>query len=284
MQSTLEKIRIALAKKETNFADYKTKVIKAAQTPPSCRSVSDSILIIKYLRFYSHFKEIDENVKLIEIFRRVQYRLLEKDTFLFHQGDDPDHYFIILDGMVGCGIFTSSRIAKYFPGEMEDVFYLKTGFGFGEVSILENCKRTRSVKAEKDSHILVISKEDCLSIFSSSQSRFKNSMIQSVIKMPIFENLPTESLKKLAMMCRFRCYKINELIVSQDSSCSGIFFVQTGKVKQYRLLHKANLNADLVKKYERNFGKLTFPISIFIASICKVISCEWRFRNVRISQ
>lgn len=276
MHSVLEKIRIKFIKKETNFKSNKAKVLEFAQKKPMTRTDSETIHIINYLRFYHHFKDITDETILVDIIKKSIYKFVEKDNFIFYQGQEPDFYYIILHGMVGCGLISTNTLTgKYFGDEMEDVVYLKTGTAFGEMGILENWKRTRTTKAIKDCHFILISKEGCLKIFNLIPRSIKSGIHEAVNQMQIFSGFPPNKKKQLSMMCHLQSFRINEVVVQQGVNSKSIFFLRSGTLQKFRIMEKSDVSVRLLEKHKNYLKFVKFPLKVFVSTICYLNRCRF---------
>ena len=74
-----------------------------------------------------------------------------KDEFVFHEGETGDKFFIIEQGQCECLKTTQDS-------SLESIRMLSEGSHFGEVAILNEAKRSLSVRAATDVKLLVLSR------------------------------------------------------------------------------------------------------------------------------
>ena len=100
------------------------------------------------------------NDELAELSKLATERSFRPDEFIFWEGDDPDYFYIVVEGRVKVVKYSSSGkefiIAFFGPGEM-----------FGEVAVFESKPYPASAQAAADTKILRIKKEDFLSFLST---------------------------------------------------------------------------------------------------------------------
>jgi cAMP-dependent protein kinase regulator len=107
-------------------------------------------LNLQYLNQVKLFKklEVNDKMKLIDGLTQATFT---KDQFVFHEGEIGDKFFIIETGACECLKTTEN-------GELESIRTLKEGNHFGEVAIINDSKRTLSVRAATDCRLLVLSR------------------------------------------------------------------------------------------------------------------------------
>jgi len=86
--------------------------------------------------------------ELVKALNIAQLKTVQKGDMLIREGDPGDSFYIIVNGMVDVlkeGIFMTS---------------LEKGGHFGEMALVNNSPRSATVRAAKDSHLLVIERTD----------------------------------------------------------------------------------------------------------------------------
>jgi CRP-like cAMP-binding protein len=100
------------------------------------------------------------NDELTELSKLASERRFRPDEFVFWEGDDPDYFYIVVEGRVKVIKHSSSGkefiIAFFGPGEM-----------FGEVAVFENKPYPASAQAATDTKTLSIKKGDFLAFLST---------------------------------------------------------------------------------------------------------------------
>jgi len=100
------------------------------------------------------------NDELTELSKLAIERSFRPDEFVFWEGDDPDYFYIVVEGRIKIIKHSSSGkefiIAFFGPGEM-----------FGEVAVFEGKPYPASAQVVADTKILSIKKDDFLSFLST---------------------------------------------------------------------------------------------------------------------
>ena len=93
---------------------------------------------LQYLNNVELFSGLEqyEKLKLIDGLKVVH---IDAGEYIFHEGDHGDHFYIIEEGQVDC--------LKEHADGAEVVRSLSEGMHFGEVALINNVKRTLSVRA-----------------------------------------------------------------------------------------------------------------------------------------
>ena len=98
--------------------------------------------------------------ELAELSKLAIERSFRPDEFVFWEGDDPDYFYIVVEGRIKVIKHSSSGkefiIAFFGPGEM-----------FGEVAVFEGKPYPASAQVVADTKILGIKKDDFLSFLST---------------------------------------------------------------------------------------------------------------------
>lgn len=110
------------------------------------------------VEFFSTLKDND----LEELQKISKLKTYGKNEFIFLQNDPGDSFFIIKKGKV-CIVLEDRELAC-----------LKEGDFFGEMSLLTGNPRNASVKANEDTEVFVIEKEDFKGLIQKNQNLFNN--------------------------------------------------------------------------------------------------------------
>jgi len=110
------------------------------------------------VEFFSTLKDND----LEELQKISKLKTYGKNEFIFLQNEPGDSFFIIKKGKV-CIVLEDRELAC-----------LKAGDFFGEMSLLTGNPRNASVKANEDTEVFVIEKEDFKGLIQKNQNLFNN--------------------------------------------------------------------------------------------------------------
>jgi CRP-like cAMP-binding protein len=98
---------------------------------------------LEYLDKVELFQNLEKYAKL-KLIDGLKVLNMIAGEFVFHQGDKGDHFFIIEEGQVECGAEVENADGTT---SFNLVRSLKKGDHFGEVALINNVRRTLSVRA-----------------------------------------------------------------------------------------------------------------------------------------
>ncbi|CAB3371559.1 Hypothetical predicted protein [Cloeon dipterum] len=115
-----------------------------------------------------------------------------------------------------------------------DEKYLSTlapGKVFGELAILYNCKRTATIKAATDCKLWAIDRQ-CFQTIMMRTGLIRQAEYTDFLKsVPIFKNLPEETLIKISDVLEETFYNEGDYIIRQGARGDTFFIINKGKVK-----------------------------------------------------
>ena len=103
------------------------------------------------------FAQLDEDERNV-LAQAMQERTVEKDHWLFREGDPGDSMFIMKGGSV-------ELFVKDTAGQKITLHTAKAGDFFGELSLLDGGSRTANARTLEECHLLVLDREDLLQLF-----------------------------------------------------------------------------------------------------------------------
>ncbi|XP_063243757.1 cGMP-dependent protein kinase, isozyme 2 forms cD5/T2 isoform X1 [Bacillus rossius redtenbacheri] len=117
-----------------------------------------------------------------------------------------------------------SRESKYLST-------LAPGKVFGELAILYNCKRTATIKAASDCKLWAIERQ-CFQTIMMRTGLIRQAEYTDFLKsVPIFKDLPEETLIKISDVLEETFYNEGDYIVRQGARGDTFFIISKGKVK-----------------------------------------------------
>ncbi len=136
-------------------------------------------------------------------------------TFIINEGDDSDTFYHLLAGKV--------EVVKELPsGRYERIAVLERGDSFGEIALLKNILRTRSVRTLKKSILLSLSRENFEQLILPSLGAEK---IQEILqkrafltRIPLCRNWHPQALQKFAALSSLNTYEKNDVVVNVGHS------------------------------------------------------------------
>ena len=122
---------------------------------------------LEYLDKVELFQGLEkyDKLKLIDGLKVVN---MAKGEYVFHQGDKGDHFYIIEEGQIECGIESDSDQA------FELVRELNQGDHFGEIALINGVKRTLAVRsAAENTQLLSLNRDTFNRILGSIKHYLK---------------------------------------------------------------------------------------------------------------
>ena len=137
--------------------------------------------INNFLRQFSVFSSL--TAKEIAVWLdHLEHETFEKDQFLFHQGDQPDKFYIIVSGSV--------EVIKEIDGSHEVLTVLGEGKFFGELALLSKQTRAAGIRAREDLHVVTMGKEKFQDLVGKSKKLKEK--IYNVIALYNLDKIPEE--------------------------------------------------------------------------------------------
>ncbi|OMJ84662.1 hypothetical protein SteCoe_14181 [Stentor coeruleus] len=189
---------------------------------------------------YSENRQFLDSVPLFQILTRKQkelimtamtYQLWAAGEKIIKEGDTGDSLFIIKDGQVSC---TQKGI---------EIRQLAKGNFFGEQALLNNCVRTATITAITDTKVISIGSTTIVKVLGGNleQVLYKNTIVMSFEKSPVFRALTEEQLKKIIEHMKIMQYQDGETVI-----CQGL---PMGKHIWVVLKHKLRQNTTLIDPF-----------------------------------
>ncbi len=127
----------------------------------------------------SSVKQLEDLIRSVEIFEGLDTREInkvlqvasgrkfDKDAAIFHEGDQGDCFYLIIEGSV--------RIEKKLKtGETEEVATLKAGDYFGEMSLFDGEPRSATVISLESSKLLEVKNSQFIKIVMGDDAFARN--------------------------------------------------------------------------------------------------------------
>ena len=184
--------------------------------------------------------------------KEVRYKEFDKHSFIFKEGDNADHFFIVLRGTVS--IVLNNLKLK----DRHVVASVSTGETFGEKA-LEADEHTRFASAQCATNVAVlrVPKSEFFEqkqVWSDLQSEDKLRLVASV---PLFSQLKANVLMTLAAAADWRVVNPRAEIVSQGSRIDGVYIVADGTASVVKRVAIVRLGSVADKDFQerRRIGK-----------------------------
>ncbi|XP_059479855.1 cGMP-dependent protein kinase, isozyme 2 forms cD4/T1/T3A/T3B isoform X1 [Neocloeon triangulifer] len=154
--------------------------------------------------------------EIVDCMYPVEY---QAGSLIIKEGDVGSIVYVMEEGRVEV-----SRDEKYLST-------LAPGKVFGELAILYNCKRTATIKAATDCKLWAIDRQ-CFQTIMMRTGLIRQAEYTDFLKsVPIFKNLPEDTLIKISDVLEETFYNEGDYIVRQGARGDTFFIISKGKVK-----------------------------------------------------
>lgn len=138
---------------------------------------------------------------------------------------------IIEEGAVGSIVYVMEEGRVEVSRENKYLSTLAPGKVLGELAILYNCKRTATIKAATDCKLWAIERQ-CFQTIMMRTGLIRQAEYTDFLKsVPIFKNLPEETLAKISDVLEETFYRPGDYIIRQGARGDTFFIISKGQVK-----------------------------------------------------
>ena len=219
------------------FSQFSRQINKFLQKQKPFDSASfDKKYLAKFfstLSFFSNLKEQD----LQQLTSIISLKSYPKGTPIVIDGEIANEMFVIIEGHARVEKETESGFKQQFA-------VLEKGAVFGEIGLIESCKRTADVITNSNVTLAIITKKDFNEIFMKDGSDAATSLKQKIsltrylTSSIVFKALPLETLQLFIKKGTFESIKPDNKIVTQGSLDKDFYLLLEGKVAVIRDTHK----------------------------------------------
>ena len=173
----------------------------------------------------SHLFKDCEHELLLKIAQTATTSTVSPRTYIIEEGETGDSLFAILSGKV-------EVIKELASGRTEKIAELTEGDVFGEIALLQNVPRTRSVRAVSNTTLLTLSREDFESFVVPTLGAEKiKEVIQKyafLARIPLCQNWHPQALQRFAALSAIQASSLNEFVVRSGYSNQFLHIVYEG--------------------------------------------------------
>lgn len=190
----------------------------APDFPVHEKSDEDKAFILETLSLSFLFEglELDDLTIIVDAMRRVA---LEPDTFVFHQGDPGDMFYIVATGSL------QVIVDQVVVGRMESRNH------FGELALMFNTPRNASIFAATFCELWALDRPTFRKIIVSAAARMVQGKVTFLQSVPVLSKLPARHLYRIAEVSSWASFPADEVIVNKDSLGAVFYLIKTGDVE-----------------------------------------------------
>ncbi|XP_045476207.1 cGMP-dependent protein kinase, isozyme 2 forms cD4/T1/T3A/T3B isoform X2 [Harmonia axyridis] len=160
---------------------------------------------------------------------------------------------IITEGDVGSIVYVLEEGTVEVSRDNKFLSTIRGGKVLGELAILYNCQRTATIKAASDCKLWAIERQ-CFQTIMMRTGLIRQAEYTDFLKsVPIFKNLPEDTLIKISDVLEETFYAQGDYIVRQGARGDTFFIISKGKVKV-----TMKTGNDVEEKYIRTLEKGDF--------------------------
>jgi len=164
--------------------------------------------------------------------KSLQLRTLEKDEFVFRQGDAGDALYLVGMGEILLETTDASGRPRVFSRLGEGDF-------FGEVGFMSRSSHTHAARAGTESGVLMIDRatfDDWVAKFPSIRSVAEEFYRQRVLAQvlaitPVFEGVPARARSEMIRLFRLHTFRDGECIIREGDIGDTFYLIRSGEVQ-----------------------------------------------------
>ncbi|XP_063365617.1 cGMP-dependent protein kinase, isozyme 2 forms cD4/T1/T3A/T3B isoform X3 [Cydia amplana] len=192
--------------------DNEMKLVKIPKSSKSRELIKSAILDNDFMKNL----EMTQIREIVDCMYPVEYAA---GSLIIKEGDVGSIVYVMEEGRVEV-----SRENKYLST-------MAPGKVFGELAILYNCKRTATIKAATDCRLWAIERQ-CFQTIMMRTGLIRQAEYTDFLKsVPIFKNLPEDTLIKISDVLEETHYQNGDYIVRQGARGDTFFIISKGQVK-----------------------------------------------------
>lgn len=246
---------------------FQTDVIKILRMNPEYRKDEEIKRLLDFLTFFEVFKEFKNLDGLKTICEIAEYRFVELGDFVFKQGDPPEYFYILIKGEVSGSVKKVKAPQTKFLDEVDVIFKLQYGKGFGELALIENINRTASLTATKSAHLMIIPRQGYINIIRSHHLQIAEKNVDLLDEIRLFDNFTEQNKHKFTSFCYENTFPSYTTLLTQDSVINKLIIIKTGIINMHRHIYLANISPYIIGKYAQEISGTSFPLKFKVGSL-----------------
>ncbi|XP_023245421.1 cGMP-dependent protein kinase, isozyme 1-like [Copidosoma floridanum] len=210
-----------------------------------------------------HHKDTLTKARLKEALRKNEFlqnfdeAYLDAFVMAMYLKDVPANTRLIQEGDVGSHLYVSEKgTFEIYQGPTYESCF-GPGTAFGELALLYNTKRLRSVDVKHGGKVWVLEREAFQAAVLLENRSFANDDVEYLRKITIFRTLPNHTLAKINELMQVEFFQGDELIISQGEVANKFFVINGGSVQITRKRLKEDEKLQVLGK-EEYFGEQAF--------------------------
>lgn len=195
----------------------------STQRPPS--SIKSLQALTKSIPFFKQLVSDYEERAHIECCMYLKYEMIEKNSIIFHEGDQGENFYIILKGAVKVLLPESSAKSN------KEFLILTAGSSFGELALIKNKPRSATIFTTEDTHFAVLSKKDFIRILGTFTNKHFDELTKFLKNLPLFAGWSFSTLVRLNYLFVLVKFKRNQKVFKEGETAEFVYIVKKGELE-----------------------------------------------------
>lgn len=194
----------------------------------SGKGLSPSAVITQFLHEIPILTDLND-AELQNLTQALKYHRFSAGQDIITKGDDGEEFYILADGQ--------AQVVLGGAGEPEEVVdVLNPGDSFGEIALVEKCKRTATIRALSTCSTFVLRRHAFDRLFpegSEARTRLTTMIrqVKLVLESQALSHLAPRQVKELLKNCRLVTFQEGDFLIKENTAGDQAFLVASGEVQ-----------------------------------------------------
>ena len=171
--------------------------------------------------FLQHFLFKDKSANIINcLLDKIDIKHIEKGNYLFKEGDKPNYFYIVKNGLF--------EMFKEDKPEDKKVFGIFDTFG--ELALLESRKRTHSVKCIESGSLYILEGKIFKDMIKKVSQKELKDRLSFISLIPLFASMDSIQLNTLALSMNKFDFAVGDNIINEGDMGDSLYIILEGEV------------------------------------------------------
>ena len=198
------------------------KLVPRERTPQQLQFVQT---YTKNVTFFQRLAKEEGEYAHKQCCQALVYETYTSGQFVFHQGDEGNKFYIMLEGI--CGVLITTDRGS------QEVRTYERGDSFGELALLKNQPRAAGILCKTQCHFAVLHREDYSRTVQRLHRKKLEEKVDFLLSQPMFKCWTKGSMTKLSYYFFERTFLRKQLVYKAGDSSNELYLIRLG---EFRLL------------------------------------------------
>jgi CRP-like cAMP-binding protein len=184
---------------------------------PKQATAKDVKLIINSLLSHFFFKTLS-NEEIENVITKMFYGVVDKDQYVFRQGDQASCFFIVHEGSVSVEIKKAEGVQK--------VKELDKGEYFGELALMYNSTRSASIKANSKTKLWAIDRHTFKKVVEEGPTKNFKENREFIEKVSFFDSMTDSQKDAVTMALLMQAFNKGEIIINEGDQAASYYIIK----------------------------------------------------------